>query len=483
VSHQGIGLPADPVLYEVYVRSFADSDGDGVGDVAGITSHLDHIVGLGVDGIWLTPIFESPHHDSGYDVSNYRGVQREYGSLTDFDELVEAAHRDGLAVVLDMILAHTSIQHPWFRDHPERYIWADDIPNNWVSVFGGSAWDFDENSKRFYYHRFYREQPSLNWNNPDVREVMHEVLAFWVDHGVDGFRLDALDGLAVDAELRDEPPADPARLEGRDKDAWADYWGLDHIYTCDLPRVLKELDQVTSAFPGTSFVVEADLPAERLKPYLALADSCFAFDFIRAPLNGVTLGQVVANAGRNGNLGWALSNHDQPRLASRWGRDLAGVAAVLLLTLPGWSFIYQGDEIGMVDGDVGPVVHDRSGRDAVRHPMQWTARGGFSTGTPWLPMIDPAACNVEDQLGVPGSTLEQYRELIRVRRQLTGPVTVTAAEPEFLSFTRSDVTVALNLGNLERSIMKVGEVLFSTRLLANRCYLGPRSAVIYVADG
>jgi alpha-glucosidase len=471
-------LPRDPVLYEVYVRSFSDSDGDGVGDIPGITSRLGYLSALGVDGIWLTPIFASPQFDFGYDVSDYRAVHPAYGTLADIDELLDQAHRHGIAVVLDMILAHTSIQHPWFRRNPERYVWAERPPNNWLSVFGGPAWALDRERGRYYYHRFYAEQPHLDWSNAEVRDAMLDVLAFWVDRGVDGFRLDALDGLAVDPRLRSEPPTASADLEGRENDGWAAYWSLDHVHTTNLPKVLEELGRITAAFPRTYFVVEADLPREQLKPYLALADGAFAFDLIRAPLDGERLARIVDGSGRDGDLAWALSSHDQPRLVSRWGRELAAVAAVLLLALPGWSFIYQGDEIGMIDGAGGPVVHDRSGRDAVRHPMQWSAAGGFTDGTPWLPLTDPSACNVEDQLGVPGSTLEQYRSLIRLRRRLRGPVEVLRAETGLLSFRRDDVRVTLNLGGEGRQVGDLGEPLYRVPASAGDGYLPPRSAVI-----
>lgn len=476
-------LAHDPVLYEVYLRSFADSDGDGIGDLAGLVSRLDHLADLGVGGLWLTPVFRSPQFDFGYDVSDYYEIHSEYGSMRDMDALIEAAHARGLAVILDMIVGHTSIEHPWFREHPEWYIWADRIPNNWRSVFGGSAWQRDETTGRYYYHRFYPEQPNLNWAHPDVRKAIHEVLAFWTDRGIDGFRLDSLDGLAVDAERRDEPAADMTSLRGRENDPWADYWGLDHVYTCNLPQVLTELEGIAAAFPQTALVIEADLPTEQLQPYTRLADCAFAFDFIRAPLDGLALAQVVDGAGREdrGQLAWALSNHDQSRLVSRWGRDLAGVAAVLLLTLPGWSFIYQGDEIGMVDGPGGPDVHDRSGRDAVRHPMQWDRSGGFTSGVPWLPPIDPEICNVEDQRGIAGSMLERYRTLIRLRRQLSGPIEVVAAEHGFLAYRRGDHRVSLNLADVEH-VLEPGRVVYATGG-ASRGRLSARSAVIQVVEG
>jgi alpha-glucosidase len=456
-----VTLPQDPVLYEVYVRSFADSDGDGIGDIRGITSHLDHFAKLGVDGIWLTPIFKSPQFDFGYDISDYRDIHEEFGTLDDVDELIQAAHDRNIAVVLDMVLNHTSIAHPWFRDHPERYHWADDVPNNWLSVFGGSAWEYDAPSGRYYYHRYYKEQPSLNWDNPEVREAMHEIVRFWVSRGVDGFRLDSLDGLAVDPQRKDEPPAESAGMIGREKDNWAAFWTLDHIYTSNLPQVAEEIKNLKDAFPQTAFVVEADIPLADLKPYMAAGASSFVFEFLRAPLDGGALGQTINGAGLDGDLAWAMSNHDQPRLVSRWGRARARSAAMLLLSLPGWVFIYQGDEIGMIDGQGGPVVYDRNGRDGVRQPMQWNRTGGFTTGEPWLPMIDPNECNVTDQDGVPGSMLELYRTLIRIRRSLTGSVTVLSSSVNHLVFRRDSAIVALNFGDQPLPLDYAGRIIMS----------------------
>jgi len=476
VSH--VRLPADPVLYEVYVRSFSDSNGDGVGDIRGITSSLGYLEDLGIDGIWLTPIFESPQLDFGYDVSDYYKIHSEYGTQADIEELIYEAHKRNISVVLDIILGHTSIEHSWFRGQPDWYIWSTSIPNNWLSVFGGSAWAHDEVGGLYYYHRFYKEQPNLNWNNADVRATLHQVLQFWIDKGVDGFRLDSLDGLVVDPELRNEPPCSLAMLEGRENDTWAEFWSLDHIYTSNLPRAVEELSIITNIFSGTSFFVEADLPTEKLKAYMATGASAYAFDFMRAPLNGNTLAKIVDGAGMDGSLAWALSNHDQPRLVSRWGRALAGVAATLLLSLPGCSFIYQGEEIGMVDGAGGPIVFDRSGRDSVRHPMQWTATGGFTTGVPWLPMSDPDRCNVSDQLGRPGSMLETYRALIRMRRSLSGIVEVIYSDDNRLAFRRGNATVDLNLGEAPVDICGSGKVVFATDPRQRSGVLSGRSAVI-----
>ncbi|MEV0829368.1 alpha-amylase family glycosyl hydrolase [Nonomuraea rubra] len=463
-------------MYQIYVRSFADANGDGVGDIQGIISRLGHLAALGVDGIWLTPVFASPQFDFGYDVSDYREIHHEFGTIGDMDELLREAHARNIAVILDMILSHTSIEHPWFRAHPERYLWSEERPNNWLSAFGGSAWHFDEKTSRYYYHRYYPEQPHLDWSNPDVRHAMHDVIAFWVERGVDGFRLDSIDGLAVDPQLRDEPRATGTGIAGRENDNWADYWQLEHLHTTNLPQVLDELARLKAAFPATSFLVEADLPRTALKPYLEIADSAFSFEFFRARLDGAAIAPIIDGAGIHGRSAWALSNHDLPRMVSRWGRPRAGIAAMLLLTLPGWAFIYQGDEIGMIDGPGGPVAFDRSGRDAVRHPMQWDATGGFSTAEPWLPMIDPADCNVADQLGDPHSMIELYRALISFRRQLSGPVEVIEASEGELIYRRGSETVQLNFG--AGPVRRVeGDVRFSTGRLSSDL-LPPDTGVI-----
>jgi len=460
------------------VRSFFDSDGDGIGDIPGIAHKLDYLAALGVDGIWLTPVFESPQFDFGYDVSNYLGLHEEYGTISDFKNLVYEAHERGISVVLDMILGHTSIKHPWFREHPERYLWSNAIPNNWLSVFGGPAWTLDQTTGLYYYHRFYKEQPNLNWNSAEVRVAMHDILRFWIGLGVDGFRLDSFDGLIVDDKLRDEPPCPAANLEGRENDTWAEFWSLEHVYTSNLPQVVHELSLLTKAFPMTSFFVEADLPTKKLVPYIATGASAFAFDLLRSPANGKVLAGIIDGAGADRPLAWALSNHDQPRVASRWGAELTDVAATLLLALPGCSFIYQGDEIGMTDGGRGPVLLDKSGRDSMRHPMQWAADGGFTTGTPWLPMSVSAACNVSDQTGDPESLLETYRLLISKRRLLSGTVEVLSADDYRLVFRRGSATVNLNLGESPVELQGTGDLLFSTDHRQPQDVLRGRSAAI-----
>ena len=470
------------VLYEVYIRSFCDSDGDGVGDIQGVATKLPYLRSLGVDALWLTPIFKSPQFDFGYDVSNYFAVHHEYGSLSDVQTLITEAHRFGIKVFMDIILSHTSIEHDWFKSQPDYYIMTETVPNNWLSVFGGSAWQWSDIHNAYYYHRYYPEQPNLNWNNIQVRQSMHDVINFWVDQGIDGFRLDSLDGLAVDASLRNEPTAATFPREGRENDTWADYWHLDHIYTSNLPQVVRELGLLTEKFDSTIFIVEADLPTEQLRPYMATGASAFAFDFLRAPLDGRALGRIVEGAGGKDRLTWALSNHDQPRLVSRWGRDLAGVAATLLLTLPGISCIYQGDEIGMVDGPGGPVIFDRSGRDAVRHPMQWTAQGGFTGGEPWLPMNDPETVNVADQIGIPSSMLETYRALISLRQNMRGEVEVLRAEETRLAYKRGSHFINLNLGNRPVDLVGEGAILFSTGKETEAGKLGPLSAAVVTSQ-
>jgi alpha-glucosidase len=447
-----------------------------------VISHLDHIAALGVDGLWLTPVFASPQRDFGYDVSDYLEIHHEFGTRADVETLIEQAHRRGLAILLDMVLPHTSIDHRWFRDHPDRYHWEDSVPNNWRAVFGGPAWEHDAETGRYYYHRYYSHQPSLNWGNPDVRIAMHDIIGFWVDRGADGFRLDALDGLAIDPALRDEPAAADAGMIGREADAWADYWALDHIHTSNLPQVAAEVARLRQAFPTTAFVVEADLDNNALGAYTAHADCAFSFEFFRAPLDGTVLARILDTAGHHGAMAWALSNHDFSRLVSRWGRDRARMAAMLLLTLPGWSFVYQGDEVGMTDGPGAPVAYDLVGRDRFRHPMQWTREGGFTTGTPWLPMIDPAACNVADQAGRGDSMLELYRRLITVRRQIEGPLEVLDASATHLSFRRGRHRVVLNLGDDPLPAAPPGMTVVATAPPDPGGGVPPRTGVLVLGD-
>jgi alpha-glucosidase len=406
----------DAVVYQIYPRSFQDSDGDGVGDLRGITQRLDHLAYLGVDALWLSPIYPSPLADFGYDVSDYTAVDPAFGTLDDLNELVAAAHEQGLRVLLDLVPSHTSIEHPWFREHPDWYIWSpvDGPPNNWIAAFGGSAWSLDEASGRWYLHSYYPEQPDLDWRNPEVVAAMQEVVRFWLGRGIDGFRVDAVQGLVKDAELRDDPPSSgtfglPLGEE---------YGRLDHVYSTNRPETIDALQALREAAGDALLVGEVYLPTRELAPYLGPLDLVFGFELLFAPWEPERLRAAVEPALALERVAWVLSNHDFPRLASRLGPEHAREAATLLLKLPGTAFVYQGDELGLPNGPGADPPFDRAGRDAFRHPMQWDSSpaGGFTTGTPWLPPVDPAERNVEAQRGDPDSLLEHYRRLIAERR-------------------------------------------------------------------
>ncbi len=404
------------VIYQIYPRSFQDSDGDGVGDLAGIESRLDHLTWLGVDALWLSPIYPSPLADMGYDVADHCAVSPELGNLEAFDRLVASAHERDLRVLLDFVPSHTSIQHRWFRERPEFYVWADEPPNNWIAAFGGPAWTLDHETGRYYLHSFYPEQPDLDWRVPEVREAMGDVLRFWIDRGVDGFRVDAVQQLMKDPELRDDPLATtPFVLPLGDE-----YGRLDHVHSEAGPEIAVALRAMREAAGDALLVGEVYRPTKDLGPYLEHLDLAFAFELLHAPFEEERLAEVVADAGEVGRVAWALSNHDFPRLATRFGEERAEAAAEFLLGLPGTVFLYQGDEIGMVDGPGAEPPFDRAGRDAHRHPMQWEPEplGGFTTGDPWLPLTDPERRSVAAQRGAEGSALELHRRLIAKRREL-----------------------------------------------------------------
>jgi alpha-glucosidase len=390
------------VIYQVYPRSFQDTDGDGVGDLRGIASRLDHVARLGADAVWLSPMYPSPLADWGYDVSDFTGVDPRLGTLGDLDDLVAAAHARGLRLLLDLVPCHTSIEHPWFRERPQRYVWAEGgPPNNWRASFGGPAWDRDPRSGRWYLHSFYPEQPDLDWRNPEVPEAMGEVIRFWLARGVDGFRLDALDRLMKDPLLRDDPPARtpfPLPLIGA-------YAELEHVNSTNAPDIGEGLGALRRAAGDALLVGEVYLPSAALAPYLEHVDVAFAFELMHAPWNAGRIRRAVAEACAVGRLGWVTSNHDFRRLASRWGPANARAGALLLLSLPGPVFVYQGDEIGAEDGPAADPPLDRAGRDGYRTPMRWEdgPGGGFTAGTPWLP-VDPAGPSVSAQERDPGWT-------------------------------------------------------------------------------
>jgi alpha-glucosidase len=446
------------VVYQVYPRSFQDSDGDGIGDLAGIRSRLDHIAWLGADALWLSPIYPSPMADFGYDVADYTDVDPVFGDLAEFERLATAAHERGLKLLMDLVPCHTSIEHPWFREHPDWYIWAD-RPNNWVAAFGGPAWE--PCNGRYYLHSFYPEQPDLDWHNPEVVAAIQDVLRFWLERGADGYRIDAIDRLMKDPELRDDPPAsEPYGLPVSDEEA-----KLALSNSRNAPGTGEALAKMREAVGDAFLVGEVYLPSARWQPYSDHFDAVFAFELLLTSWDSRVLNRAIkACTGVAGQPAWVMSNHDFGRLPTRFGDENARAAALMLLTLPGPAFVYQGDEIAQGDGPPGEVRFDRAGRDRFRHPMQWdgSPRGGFSTGEPWLPAVDPGERNVEDQRDDPASMLSLVRELIALRRELGDGFELLDAAEGVVAYRRGEHTVAVNTTPESRPVPLKGDPRLET---------------------
>jgi alpha-glucosidase len=431
------------VVYQIYPRSFQDSNGDGEGDLQGIIARLDHVVALGADAIWLSPFYPSPLADGGYDVADYRAVDPRFGSLQDADALIAAAHERGLKVLFDVVPCHTSIEHPWFREHPDWYVWSDRAgpQNNWRSAFGGPAWSRDPISGRWYLHSFYPEQPDLNWRNPDVPQAFGDVLRFWLDRGVDGFRIDALDRILKDPQMRDDPPA-----VGRPELPEHVTTGLEPRYSRNAPDIGTAIAQLRAAAPDALLVGEVYLLSNKLAPYLEHLDACFSFELLHAGWQADTVRAAVSGTAATGKAAWVLSNHDFARLPNRVGPRNVRAAALLVLTLPGMAFIYQGDELGMADGPDGG--HDRAGRDRHRTPMPWddSPNAGFTVAEPWLTITIPPDGTAAEQFEEPRSVLAWYRTLVELRHDLDGDVEMLDAAPGVVAFRRGRHVIALNLG-------------------------------------
>ncbi len=437
------------VIYHIYPRSFMDSDGDGVGDIPGIISKLDYLVNLGVDGIWLSPVFVSPMIDYGYDVKDYRGIDPVFGTMEDFKLLLEKAHAKGIRVILDMIMNHTSREHAWFQESRSSlsdskrdwYIWRNGNdrkpPTNWRSASGGSAWEFDKTTGQYYLHSFFKEQPDLNWRCPELKQAFFEELKFWLDMGVDGFRLDVINMIAKDKHFRDNPNIFP--LSFLQKDKYSRNRRKSHRIVSDLRKLLDQYQDRVSI--GEIYTMPPGNP--RLSAsYLANGSNGIhmAFDFSLLFSSWNARKYYKSVSGWYNHIpegGWpcnVLSNHDLFRSSNRfrWRRhkeEKARVEAVLLLTLKGTPFIYYGEEIGMQNGrlrlkDLRDPLGKKfwpffSGRDKARTPMQWNPEenAGFTSGNPWLP-LNPnyRRCNVEIQNTQEESLLENYRSLIRLRK-------------------------------------------------------------------
>jgi alpha-glucosidase len=464
----------DAVVYQVYPRSFQDSDGDGVGDLRGIAERLDHLAFLGVDALWLSPTYPSPMHDFGYDVADYKGVDPLFGTLEDFDALVAGARERGLRVLLDLVPCHTSIEHPWFREHPDWYIWADE-PNNWLSAFGGSAWS--KLNGRYYLHSFYPEQPDLDWRNPGVIAAMQDALEFWIDRGAAGYRIDAIDRLLKDPQLRDDPPATEAfGLPLSKKET-----KLALTHSRNAPDTGEALGRIREAVDDALLVGEVYLPSAKWQPYLEHLDAAFAFELLHSRWDAGVLRRAVEATTRRPGAAWVLSNHDFGRLTTRFGPENARSAAMMLLTLPGPAFLYQGDEIGQGDGPGGERQFDRAGRDKFRHPMQWdgSPTGGFTTGEPWLPAVDPERTNVEAQREDPRSMLSLVRDLLTLRRLLGEGIELLDAAPGVLAYRRGEHAIAINTTGDERPAPLGGDVVLETQPGAWRAgQLAPHAAAV-----
>lgn len=436
------------ILYQVYPRSFQDSNNDGVGDLNGIEERLDYLHELGITAVWVSPFYPSPMADFGYDIADYCGVHPLFGTLSDFDRLLASVHKRKMKLILDLVPNHSSDQHPWFlesrssRQHPRRdwYIWADakpdgSPPNNWLSVFGGSAWQWDAPTGQYYYHAFLKEQPDLNWRNPEVKKAMFEVMHFWLKKGVDGFRVDVMWHMIKDDQLRDNP------VNPDYKNHQSTYDQLIPVYSTDQPEVhavVRQMRQVVDQYEDRLLIGEIYLPVHRLVAYYGEKNSGahlpFNFQLLTLPWDARRISETIDQY--EGVLppgawpNWVLGNHDQPRIASRVGLEQARIAALLLLTLRGTPTIYYGEEIGMTDVPLSPEeIRDPQGlnmpdrnlsRDPQRTPMQWDSsrNAGFSAHNPWLPL--PAnfrrinvAAQRDDQL----SMFTFYKRLIRLRQQ------------------------------------------------------------------
>jgi alpha-glucosidase len=493
------------VIYQIYPRSFQDSNGDGIGDLEGIRRRLDFCVSLGIDAVWLSPIYPSPMADFGYDISNYTAIDPTFGTMRDFDRLLEEIKLRGLKLILDYVPNHTSNQHPWFkesrssRESPKRdwYLWRSPSPeggppNNWLSNFGGPAWALDPLTGQYYYHSFLKEQPDLNWRNPAVVEAMHDVLRFWLKKGVDGFRIDVLWMLIKDDQWRDNP-VNPQFRPGMPA-----FSSQIPLYTTDRPEVqliVAGLRHVTDEFEDRVLIGEIYLPVNRLMTYygkdLGGVQLPFNFQLLQTVWDATVIANLIQQyeiaLPPGGWPNWVLGNHDNPRIASRVGIEQARIAAMLLLTLRGTPTMYYGDELGMLNV---PIPADRVqdpfeknvpgkgvGRDPSRTPMLWDATpyAGFSDHLPWLPVTPGhSTVNVEFQSQDSSSFLALYRALLRIRKShpslSVGDFARFPAPPGVLAYLRDvageRILIALNFG-AERSefslgSLGVGRILLST---------------------
>jgi alpha-glucosidase len=472
------------VIYQVYPRSFQDTNGDGIGDLPGIAARLPYIASLGVDAIWLSPFFKSPMADMGYDVSDYMAVDPMFGTLDDFDRLVAEAHRLGLKVVIDQVLSHTSDQHPWFkesrssRDNPKAhwYVWADPkpdgtAPNNWLSVFGGPAWEWDGTRKQYYMHNFLASQPDLDFHAKEVQAALLEAVRFWLERGVDGFRLDTVNYYVHDRKLRNNPPK--SRGKAVDVPDTNPYSYQDHLHDKTQPEnlgFLKRFRALLDEYDNRMSVGEVGDEGRSLSTVAAYTSDgdklhmCYTFDLLGPEFSAAHVGKCVSafeEQVADGWICWAFSNHDVMRHVSRWTRpgeapkSVAKFAIELLIALRGSICLYEGEELGLEEAELAfEDLRDPygirfwpafKGRDGCRTPMVWEAdapNAGFTTGKPWLPVPQahlPRA--VDRQESDPASVLAHYREMLAFRSRqpalISGEIAFLDAEPDMLAFVRA----------------------------------------------
>ena len=490
-------------IYQIYPRSFQDSDGDGVGDLAGIERRVDYLKDLGVDAVWLSPIFPSPMVDGGYDVADYCDVEPMFGDLAAFDRLLAKLHERGLKLLLDFVPNHSSDKHRWFaesrssRDNPKRdwYIWRDPAPgggppNNWMSDFGGPAWTLDSVTGQYYLHAFLKEQPDLNWRNPEVREAMTDVLRFWLDRGVDGFRIDVLWHMVKAEGLPDNPVNPDYHPDMGEKFAVLQHHSTDQP---EVHEICADFRALADDYGERLLVGEICLPVPRLMTYYGGerpgVHLPFNFQLLDTPWQAAALADVIreyeAALPPGGWPNWVMGSHDAPRIAARLGEAQARIAAMLLLTLRGTPTLYQGDELGIGQVTIPPErLRDPRelrepglglGRDWSRTPMPWdgSPNAGFSNAEPWLPLNDDwPTRNVAEQETNEGSMLAFYRTLLRLRRErpalAIGDITLVEAADDVLAYERTygkeRLLVALNLSDRTRPLPSAfdGRILVST---------------------
>ena len=504
------------VIYQIYPRSFKDSTGSGCGDLRGIISKLEYIAELGVDAIWISPFFKSPMKDFGYDISDYRDVDPMFGTLDDFDELIEQAHRLQLKVMIDQVLSHTSDQHAWFKESKKNntnskadwYVWAGaqedgTPPNNWLSIFGGSAWQWDSHRQQYYLHNFLVSQPDLNYHNPAVQEQIISELEFWLKRGVDGVRLDAINFCFHDKQIRNNPPRPKALREGRGFSKENPYAFQYHLYNNTQPEnvvFLEKLRTMVDQYPGVVMLgeISSDDSLQTMVEYSKnnrlhmtysfelLVDS-FSTDFIRNTVE--TLEKNLTD----GWPCWAISNHDVKRVLSRWGGEnpdpnLAKVLTSFVCSLRGSICSYQGEELGLTEADIGfDELQDPygvtfwpnfKGRDGCRTPMPWTQNdnaAGFSTSEPWLPIpVEHLEKTVDTQLTMSDSPLRHYQTFMRWRKQQSalknGSIYFLYSVQDTLLFIRKNkqqtILCAFNFSDQEQTIMLPGKISLPTSTIA-----------------